>query len=184
MGFTLSSTPPGEYLDEFLQHSGTMYHFALKLTNNSEDAQDLVQDTFLRAFRYYDHYKPGTNSRSWLFKLMYNLFINNYRRKQNSPLIELDDDRTHNPYYDKPVRPDVFKNSFSDEVMLAFNRLKPELKSALFLRDFEGLKYNEISKVLNIPVYTVKTRIHRARTLMRKSLVNSGVYLRNNKKMS
>ena len=178
----LSSTPSGEYCDEFLQHAGTMYHFALKLTNSNEDAQDLVQDTFLRAFRYYDHYKPGTNSRSWLFKLMYNLFINGYRRKQNSPLIELDDERNLNPYYDKPVKPEVFKNSFSDEVMLAFNRLKPELKSALFLRDFEGLKYNEIAKVLNIPVYTVKTRIHRARTLMRKSLVKSGFYPRKNKK--
>ena len=73
---------PESILMNFFSTQSTMYHFALKLTNNSEDAQDLVQDTFLRAFRYYDHYKPGTNSRSWLFKLMYNLFINNYRRKQ------------------------------------------------------------------------------------------------------
>ena len=73
-----------------------------------------------------------------------------------------------------------FQNTFSDEVMLAFNNLKSEFKSAIFLRDFEGLKYDEISKILDIPVCTVKTRIHRARTLMRRSLVDSGFYSRNN----
>ncbi|MCG8390062.1 MAG: RNA polymerase sigma factor [Cytophagales bacterium] len=174
------TTTREQYLDEFLLHTDALYHFAVKLTQNDEDAQDLVQDTYLRAFKYHSHYELGTNSRSWLFRMMYNLFINDYRRKQKSPFVEIDDEKNDHPYYNRPVRPDVFQNTFSDEVMLAFNNLKSEFKSAIFLRDFEGLKYDEISKILDIPVCTVKTRIHRARTLMRRSLVDSGFYSRNN----
>ncbi len=180
MNTAITTTKREEYLEEFMQHTNAMYHFAVKLTNNEEDAQDLVQDTFLRAVKYYEHYELGTNARSWLFRMMYNLFINNYRRKQNSPLVEMPEDGTNNPHYERAVKPEVFQNTFSDEVMMAFNHLKSEFKSALYLRDFEGLKYDEISKVLDIPICTVKTRLHRARTLMRNSLVNSGFYSRNN----
>ena len=111
---------------------------------------------------------------------MYNLFVNSYRRKQKGPFVEVNEENNDSNYYEQPVRPDVFQNTFSDEVMNAFNGLKDEFKLAIFLRDFEGLKYDEISKVLNIPLCTVKTRIHRARTLMRKSLIDSGFYGRNN----
>ncbi len=180
MNTTITTTERDQYLSEFLEHTNALYHFAVKLTSNDEDANDLVQDTFLRAVKYYQHYELGTNARSWLFRMMYNLFINSYRRQQNNPIIEIPEDNAGNPYYESSVRPEVFKNTFSDEVMNSFNGLKPEFKSAIFLRDFEGLKYDEISKVLDIPVCTVKTRLHRARTLMRKSLTSSGFYSRNN----
>ena len=177
---TLTSSPDEKHLEEFLQHTDAMFHFAVKLANNEEDAQDLVQDTFLRAFKYQNYYEPGTNARSWLFKMMYNLFVNSYRRKQKGPFVEMTDENNDINYYETPVKPDVFRNTFSDEVMNAFNALKEEFKWAIFLRDFEGLKYEEISKVLDIPLCTVKTRIHRARMLMRKSLMDSGFYGRNN----
>ncbi|MEO1052337.1 MAG: RNA polymerase sigma factor [Bacteroidota bacterium] len=167
-------------VNEFLLHLDSLYSFALKLTSNEENARDLVQDAYLRALRYVEHYTPGTNARAWLFKLMYNQFVNDYRRKQNSPLVEIDEDSQGNSYYERPISPEVFNNTLSDEVVLAFNHLKSDLKAVIYLRDFESLKYDEISKVLDIPVCTVKTRIHRGRTLMRQSLAKSGFFSRNN----
>ena len=154
---------------DFIKHSDILYGFAYRLAQNADDAKDLVQDTFLRALKYADHYTPGTNARSWLYRIMYNLFINQYRKQRRSPIVaahEHEEDRGGQ----YTISPDAFRNSMSDEVMLAFNQLKPEFKSVLYLRDFEDLKYEEISHVLDIPICTVKTRIHRARLYMRQTL--------------
>ena len=165
-------------LNEFLQHADSLYGFAARLTRTLDDAKDLVQDTFLRAMRYVDHYEEGTNTRSWLFTIMHNLFINQYRRQQKSPLVPLEGDNGF--HFDRPVKPEVFQNSFSDELMVVFNKLKPDMKAVLFLCDVENLKYEEISKILDIPIATVKTRIHRSRTFLRESLLRSGFFPRNN----
>lgn len=165
-------------LDEFLQHTDALYGFALKLTKTAEDAKDLVQDTFLRAVRYVNHYEEGTNTRSWLFRMMHNLFINSYRREKKNPIIKVKEDSDFP--FDISVKPAVYEHSFSDEVMLAFNSLNPDMKAALFLCDVESLKYDEIAKILSVPLCTVKTRIHRARSYVRKSLLNSGFFISNN----
>lgn len=165
-------------LDEFLQHADSLYGFASRLTRTADDAKDLVQDTFLRAMRYIDRYEEGTNKHAWLFTIMHNLFINQYRKQKRNPLIPIEGDNGF--HFDSPVKPEVFQHSFSDELMIAFNLLKPDMKTVLFLCDIENLKYDEISKILNIPLATVKTRIHRARAFLRKSLLNSGFFPRNN----
>jgi len=153
---------------EFIQHGEALLGFAMKLVRNEDDAKDLVQDTYLRALNYADHYTPGTHARSWLYRILYNLFINQYRRKKRSPIVDVvehDEQRsTH------VIDPEAFRHALSDEVMLAFNSLKPEFKTVLYLRDFEDLKYEEIAQILQVPVCTIKTRIHRARLYMRRKL--------------
>ncbi|MEL7005148.1 MAG: RNA polymerase sigma factor [Bacteroidota bacterium] len=165
-------------LEEFLEHTDALYGFALRLTKTSDDANDLVQDTYLRAVRYVDHYERGTNTRSWLFRMMHNLFINNYHREKKNPIIKMNEDNDYQ--FDVAVKPEVYQHTFSDEVMIAFNGLNPNMKAALFLCDVENLKYDEIAEILSIPLCTVKTRIHRARSSVKKSLLNSGFFIRNN----
>lgn len=175
---TFSLTSQDRRLEEFLLHTDVLYGFALKLTSIKDDAQDLVQDTFLRAVRYVDHYTEGTNTRSWLLKMMHNLFINNYRKEKRNPILKNHDDSYE--ITQPAIHPEVYQNSFSDEVMIAFNHLNADMKAVLYLCDVEGLKYVEISEILDVPVCTVKTRIHRARAALRKTLLNSGFQARNN----
>ena len=143
---------------------------AMKFTRNHDDASDLVQDTLIKAIRYEDHYQEGTNLKGWLFTIMRNTFINNYRSmtRKTSVFVQNVDPWSY------PVTSDTSKNHgeskfIAEDVNKALSTLDPA-HSVPFLRYFEGYKYHEIAEELEIPIGTVKTRIHLARKLLKSSL--------------
>lgn len=144
--------------------------FAYKFTQDYEDAHDLVQDTLLKAMRYSEQFKDGTNFRGWLYTIMKNTFINSYRRAvktrsmitihEEIPASQLQGSATGNTGENKFVREDIQN---------AMKKLQPEYLTP-FVKYFEGFKYHEIADMLNIPIGTVKTRIHIARGMLKKNL--------------
>ena len=151
-----------------------MRHYAYQLTRNVEDTNDLVQDTMLKALTYQDKFTDGTNLKGWLYTIMKNTFINNYRRmvKRNTFI-----DQTDNDYYLDSVSHSV-KNVADQTFMMkdierAIDALPVSLKKP-FTMNFKGFKYHEIAEILNIPIGTVKTRIFVARRQLREQLNGYG----------
>jgi RNA polymerase sigma factor (sigma-70 family) len=164
--------------NELLPHVDALTTFAFHLTYNEEDARDLVQDTFLKAYKSIDSYVEGTNSKAWLFKILKNAYINEYRKKSKRPT-EVDfedflaylekDDLTNQGAQD--FRMDVFKNQMGDEVTIAINSLPMDFKTVILLCDIEEFTYEEISKITDIPIGTVRSRLHRGRKMLREKLM-------------
>lgn len=162
---------------EFMPHLDALYNFAYHLTLNEEDANDLVQDTFLKAFRFMDSYERGTNAKAWLFKILKNSFINEYRRKVRLPgevdyedyvaFQEADESKSVG---NLDLRDDVFKGLIGDEVTNALNVLPIDFRTVILLSDVEGFSYEEMAKIIDIPIGTVRSRLHRARNLMKEKL--------------
>jgi RNA polymerase sigma-70 factor (ECF subfamily) len=156
--------------DQICSHHSCLERFAMKFTNDVEDANDLVQDTIIKAIRYHDKYVQGTNIRAWLYTIMKNTFINDYRRvtKRNS-IIETSEDLS-SYHLHKSAESNQGENKFvMDDINKALKAL-PEMYCIPFLRYFEGYKYHEIAEELNIPIGTVKTRIHMARQVLKNQL--------------
>lgn len=149
-------------------------HYAYQLTRNVEDTNDLVQDTMLKAFTYQNKFEPGTNMKGWLYTIMKNTFINNYRRmvKRNTFI-----DQTDNDFYLDSVAP-LVKNEgeqkfIRTDIENAIHKLPMNLQKP-FTMNVCGFKYHEIAEILNIPIGTVKTRIFVARRILRENLANYG----------
>ncbi|TVR77968.1 MAG: sigma-70 family RNA polymerase sigma factor [Chitinophagaceae bacterium] len=162
---------------EFFPHIEALYNFAFHLTYNEEDANDLVQETFLKAYRFIDSYDQGTNAKAWLFKILKNAFINEYRKKVKQPS-RVDYEEIvnyHNTDDDAKVgsldlRQDVFQDMLGDEVTKALNSLPVDFKTAILLCDVEGFTYEEIAQIVDIPIGTVRSRLHRARQMLKDVL--------------
>jgi len=164
--------------EEFFPHINALYNFAFRLTLNEDDANDLVQDTYLKAFRFIDSYIAGTNAKAWLFKILKNSFINNFRKKSKQP--EKVDYESVEPYYnnqdegDYHVTPDLRTEMFNaligDEVSAALNSLPVDFRVIILLCDIEGFTYEEIAKIIDIPIGTVRSRLHRARNMLKDKL--------------
>ncbi len=151
-------------------YSDSLRLFALNFTKDIEDANDLVQDTLLKAITYYNKFKEGTNLKGWLFIIMRNIFINNYRRsvKTNVLITQSEDISFANLYYSATHNKAEGKFVLTD-ICEALATLQTEYYTP-FVRYFEGFKYHEIADELSIPIGTVKTRIHVARGLLKKYL--------------
>jgi len=151
-------------------HSGSLQSFALNFTKDIEDANDLVQDTMLKAVTYYSKFKEGTNLKGWLFTIMKNTFINNYRRlvKTNTLITQSDEISSSNLAYSATKNESDSKFIIGD-INKALSTLQPEYYVP-FMKYFEGYKYHEIAEILDIPIGTVKTRIHVARQILKKYL--------------
>lgn len=152
------------------QHSDSLKMYALHFTHDDEDANDLVQDTVLKAITYYDKFKEGTNLKGWLYTIMKNTFINNYRRfvKISSFVTKSDEISSANLAYS--ATGNVGENKFvMDDIKHAMANLSDDYYVP-FTMYFEGYKYHEIADHLDIPIGTVKTRIHVARKSLKKSL--------------
>ncbi|HYG14909.1 MAG TPA: sigma-70 family RNA polymerase sigma factor [Bacteroidia bacterium] len=156
------------------KESNSLKSYAYQLTRNTEDANDLVQETMLKAFTYHSKFAEGTNLKGWLYTIMKNSFINNYRRlvKRNTFI-----DTTDNTYYiDSPLH--VTENHAEHKFMMrdmeeAIESLPNDLKKT-FSMNYKGFKYHEIAEILNTPIGTVKTRIFVARRMLRKKLHGYG----------
>jgi RNA polymerase sigma-70 factor (ECF subfamily) len=176
-------TPPNiaekqrEFEREALPQMDLLYNFALRMTNDPADADDLLQDTFLKAFRFWDKYEQGTNIRAWLFRIMKNSYINRYRKESKEPdTVDYDDVKEfYNTIRDDTVEPNdlqeaVFGNLLDDEVAQAIAELPDDFRTVVILCDIEGLPYEEIAEFVECPLGTVRSRLHRGRKLLRLRL--------------
>ncbi len=162
---------------EFMPHINSMYNFAYRLTFDQDDANDLVQDTYLKAFRFIDSFEQGTNAKAWLFRILKNSFINDYRKKSKEPAKV--DYQEVEAYYnsddvDRQITPDLrvesLQDMIGDEISNALNSLDVDFRTVIILCDLEGFKYDEMAKILDIPIGTVRSRLHRARNLLKEKL--------------
>jgi len=152
------------------QHTSALTAFAMKFTKNIDDAQDLLQDTMLKAFRYYNKYEEGTNLKAWLFIIMKNTFINNYRKNAKAKALTSQEEEISSANLLKSSTKNQSESTFAmNDIQKALNQI-PKVYSVAFVRYVEGYKYHEIAAELNIPLGTVKTHIHQARTLLKKQL--------------
>ena len=153
-----------------MRQASSLKMYALHFTHDADDANDLVQDTLLKAITYYNKFKEGTNLKGWLYTIMKNTFINNYRRfvKISSFVTKSDEISSANLVFSSTKNQGESK-FIMDDIKLALSKL-PEEYYVPFSMYFEGFKYHEIADHLTIPIGTVKTRIHVARKLLKKSL--------------
>ena len=162
---------------EFLPHIRSMYNFAYRLTLDQDDGKDLVQDTYLKAYRFIESFQKGTNAKAWLFRILKNSFINDYRKKSKEPS-KIDYQEVEAFYnsdeVDRQITPDLrvesLNNMIGDEISNALNSLDVDYKTVIILCDLEGFKYEEMAKILDIPIGTVRSRLHRARGLLKGKL--------------
>jgi RNA polymerase sigma-70 factor (ECF subfamily) len=154
---------------EMLPFMDLMYGYAMYLTGNREESNDLLQETYLKAYRFFDKFEQGTNARAWLYRIMRNTFINEYRRVKRTP-DHVEYDEQISAYQMMPrasVSPDEIEGEiFEDEIALAIASLPEKFKSVIVLRDVQDLPYEEIAEALEIPIGTVRSRLHRARAIL------------------
>ncbi len=164
---------------EALPHLDTLYRVALRLTANPAQADDLVQDTMLKAFRAWDRFKSGTNARGWLLTILRNTFINDYRRRKREPIpMDIEAVEPHSlarALEDSDPEGQFFSRIVDEKVLAAIDALPEEFREVLVLSDVEGMAYAEIAAVLRIPVGTVKSRLFRARRLLQGKLYDHAV---------
>lgn len=156
-----------------MPYSGMLYNYAYYLTSDSDEANDLLQETYLKAFRFFHKFEEGTNAKAWLYRIMRNTFINQYRRIKRIPeLVKYDDQVSavqfvpHRREDSNDLRDQIENRMLGDEIAGAISALPEKFKSVIVLRDLEDMPYEEVAEVLDIPVGTVRSRLHRARALL------------------
>jgi len=166
-----------EFSAEALPHMDVLYNFALRMTGNPDDADDLLQETYLKAFRFWDKFEKGTNCRAWLFRIMKNSYINRYRKESREPdTVDYDDvEEFYNSIRDETAETTdmeerLFGNLLDDDVAKALESLPVDFRTVLILCDIERFTYEEISEFVNCPIGTVRSRLHRGRKMLRAKL--------------
>jgi len=166
---------------EAMQYAPQLYGAALRMTRNQADAEDLVQETFLRGYRSYGTFEAGTNLRAWLFRILTNTFINTYRAKQRRPQeTELNDVEDLYMYRriggldqaSRSAEDQLFDVFTDDEVKRALEELPERYRLPVLLADVQDFSYKDIAEILDIPIGTVMSRLHRGRKGMQKALVD------------
>ena len=156
-----------------------LYGAAMRMTRNPVDAEDLVQETYLKAFAAFDSFQEGTNLRAWLFRILTNTYINQYRRKQRQPYQasadELTDWQLHEAQERTTAAPrsaevEALDRLADSDVVEALAAIPEDFRLAVYLADVEGFSYKEIAEIMDTPVGTVMSRLHRGRKLLRESL--------------
>jgi len=163
---------------EALVHIDSLLRTALRMTRNEGDANDLVQEAYLKAYRFWDKFQEGSNCRAWLYKIMTNIFINNYRAKAWKPQVidieDIDDSFLHGQLSALGPSEDpeklFFNKVFDDDVKGAIDELPEDFRLVIVLSFLEGFSYQEIADILDINIGTVKSRLHRGRKILQKSL--------------
>jgi RNA polymerase sigma-70 factor (ECF subfamily) len=166
--------------EEAMSHLDTLYRGALRLTRDPDRAQDLVQDTYVRALRYQHSYQAGTNMRAWLFAIMRNLFWDRFRGGRPEDLsldAENGDFALYDRLKDESAKPEeqVLDNIAASEVVAAVEKLPPLHREVVLLVDVEGFSYKDAAEVLGVPIGTVMSRLHRARQQLQKQLYDYAV---------
>jgi RNA polymerase sigma-70 factor (ECF subfamily) len=164
---------------QLLPQLDSLYRLALRLTTDPSRAEDLVQDTVLKAFRSWQSFQPGTSIRSWLFTILRNTFINDYRRRKREPIpmdLEVAEPMaTFRAAEDEDPEGAFFNRIVDAKVLEAIDALPEDFREVLVLSDVENMPYAEIARMLNLPVGTVKSRLFRARRQLQKVLHDHAV---------
>ncbi len=155
-----------------------MYAAAYRLTRNAADAEDLIQETFLRAYRGFHQFEPGTNLKAWLYRILMNTFINMYRKKQREPRTISDEEVEDWYLYSRIVEggaepsaeSEVLEKLPDEDVQAALMALPEQFRTAVLLADVEGFSYKEIAEIMDVPIGTVMSRLHRGRKALEKRL--------------
>ncbi|MEX0927831.1 MAG: sigma-70 family RNA polymerase sigma factor [Balneolales bacterium] len=168
-----------EFEIEIIPHLDAMYNFALRLTANPDDAEDLVQESIVKAFRFFNSYEQGTNARAWLFRIVKNSFINDFRKQSKHPY-KVDYNEVDS-YYES-VRSEqsdttdlqsiLFRDLLDDDITRALANLPEDFRIVVVLSDIEEFTYEEIANMLDVPIGTVRSRLHRGRNLLRKKMMD------------
>ncbi|MES2766678.1 MAG: sigma-70 family RNA polymerase sigma factor [Bacteroidota bacterium] len=177
MDAVMETAQKKEFEREALPHMSSLYNFALRMCRDRDEASDLVQETYLKAFRFFDKFEPGTNCKAWLFRIMKNSYINRYRKISREP-DKVDYDSIEE-FYDT-LRPETadssnleekfFNNLLDDEVSTALQSLPDDFRTVVILCDIEGFTYEEIAEFVDCPIGTVRSRLHRARKMLAQKL--------------
>ncbi|HEX5267573.1 MAG TPA: sigma-70 family RNA polymerase sigma factor [Acidimicrobiales bacterium] len=173
------------FAEAAMEHMPSLYSAALRMTRNPADAEDLVQETYLKAYRAYDSFQEGTNLKAWLYKILTNTFINSYRARKRRPE-QADVDDVEDLYLFRRLggleastagrsAEDQVMDLFTDsEVKEALESLPESFRMAVLLADVEGFSYKEIAEIMDVPIGTVMSRLHRGRKALQRALVEFG----------
>ena len=156
-----------------------LYNTAYRMTRNAEDAEDLVQETYMKAYKYYDKFEEGTNFKAWLFKILKNTFINAYRKKQQVPpesdFAEIEDafesQVSEDVVRQKSPEEELLQNVLDEDIQHSLEVLPPDFRMVVLLADLEGFSYKEIAEILEVPVGTVMSRLYRGRRLLEAAML-------------
>jgi RNA polymerase sigma-70 factor (ECF subfamily) len=158
----------------------SLYAAALRMTRNPSDAEDLVQETMMRAYRAFDRFEPGTNIKAWLFRILTNAYINTYRKKQREPqkvsTEEVEDFdmyqelKNHDPEFTKSPERIVLDSIVDSDIIDALDDLPEQFRMAVLLSDVEDFSYAEMADIMDVPLGTVMSRLHRGRKALQKRL--------------
>ena len=158
----------------------SLYNTAYRMTRNAEDAEDLVQESYLKAYKYYDKFQEGTNFKAWLFKILKNTFINSYRRRQARPpqsdFAEIEESFETQVSDEvkrriKSPEEELLEGVLDEDVQRALDDLPTDYRMAVVLADLENFSYKEIAEILELPVGTVMSRLYRGRKLLEASML-------------
>ena len=174
------------FADQAMDHMSSLYTAAMRMTRNPADAEDLVQETYLKAYRAFNSFQEGTNLKAWLYKILTNTFINSYRAKKRRP-DETDLDDVEDLYLyrrlggleaaaaGRSAEEEVLDHFTDDDVKAALEALPEQFRMAVLLADVEGFSYKEIADILDVPIGTVMSRLHRGRKALQKALLDFGI---------
>ena len=178
---TVNMTTREDFTHDAMQHAPQLFSTAMRMTRNRSDAEDLVQETFIKAWRSFATYQQGTNLRAWLFRIMTNTYINKYNANQRKPTeTELDDveelflykrlGSVDQSQLSQSAEDQMLSLFTDDEVKKALEELPDQFRIPVLMSDVEGFSYKEIAEILEIPLGTVMSRLHRGRKSMQKML--------------
>ncbi len=173
------------FAEDTEQYMSSLYSAALRMTRNRADAEDLVQETYLKAYRGYGSFREGTNLKAWLYRILTNTFINAYRAKRRHPdeteLEEVEDFYLYNRLggleavaAGRSAEDEVLDSFTDDEVKQAIESLPESFRITVLLADVEGFSYKEIAEITDVPIGTVMSRLHRGRRALQKALHDFG----------
>jgi RNA polymerase sigma-70 factor (ECF subfamily) len=176
----LSEADKERFREEALPLLDSLYGAALRMTRNPSDAEDLVQETMLRAYRAFHTFEPGTNLKAWLFRILTNAYINTYRKRQREPQKVSADEiqefdlyqelKDHDPQFQQTPESIVLDSLVDSDILEAIEELPEQFRLAVMLSDVEGFTYAEMAEIMDVPMGTVMSRLHRGRKALQKRL--------------